>query len=44
MATSRYEDNTADLGAARNALDRLLGEMSGEERRTLLLLLLKATE
>lgn len=43
MATPRHEENTADLQAARTALDRLLGEMSGEERKELLKLLLEAT-
>lgn len=43
MATPRHEENTADLQAARTALDRLLGEMSGEERKALLNLLLEAT-
>ena len=44
MATPRHEENTADVRAARAALDRLLGEMSGEERKALLMLLLEATE
>ena len=43
MATPRHEENTADLQAARAALDRLLGEMRGEERKELLKLLLEAT-
>ena len=44
MATPRHEENTADARAARAALDRLLGELSGEERKALLMLLLEATE